>query len=104
MIEKDVMEHVAECLGQRVAPQARLTSAKNKVYRVNMSARAQVEAFLKAVLPFTVGEKKRGEILKLLAVCEQYNKWVAEGGRQKAAQHAARTKAKRTKVTRKSPK
>jgi hypothetical protein len=80
MIEKDVMEHVADCLEQNLAPQTRPTSAGNKVYRVNISARAKVEAFLKAILPYTVGEKKRREILELLTVCEQYNQWVAAGG------------------------
>ena len=104
MIEQDLIEHVADCLDQRVAPQARLTSAKNKVYRVNISSRPKVEAFLKAILPYIIGEKKRGEVLKLLTVCEQYNLWLAQGGREKAAQHAARIKAQRENANKAPPK
>jgi len=97
MVEQDLMEHVADLLEQEVAPQARLTTAEKKVYRINLSARAKVEAFLKAILPYIVGEKNREKILKHLAVCEEYNQWVAAGGRKQAARHAATIKAQKAK-------
>lgn len=90
MIEKDVMEKVANLTGKKVAPQKRLTMAGNKVYRVNITGRSDVAALLAAILPYTVGEVRIQQIKELLAVCDEYDAWVARGGKSKQAARAAR--------------
>jgi hypothetical protein len=40
-------------------------------------------------------KKNRSRILELLTFCDGYNKWLAEGGRSKAASLAARSKKKK---------
>lgn len=97
MVEKDLMERVAEWLGQKVAVQNRKTTAGNTVYRVNLTARQKVKVFLETILPYVYGEKKRGEIQELLDICDEYDNWLAAGGRSQAARHAARMKAQRDK-------
>jgi hypothetical protein len=62
------------------------------VYRVSLSSRPKVEAFLKAILPYVVGELKRSKIQELLDVCDEYNQWLESGGRSKAGALAARLK------------
>lgn len=42
MIEKDLMEHVSDCLDQSVKKQVRQTSAGNDVYRISGLYRMQV--------------------------------------------------------------
>jgi hypothetical protein len=95
MVEKDLMEHIGDLLGQRAIKQNRLTSTGKEVYRVSMCSREKTEAFLKAILPYTVGKLKTDKIKELLTVCDRYNKWKADGGPQKAAQLAARMKAQK---------
>jgi hypothetical protein len=97
MIEADLIKHVGELMGQNTLPQKRLTSAGNQVYRVNTQSRAKVEAFLRTILPYVIGERKRGEIEELLVVCDAYNQWILDGGHRKAAQLAARIKAQKQK-------
>lgn len=92
MIEKDVMEHVGELVGEIVVLQNRQTTAGNNVYRVTIQAREKTEVFLRAILPYIVGNKNRERTLSLLSMCDTYNKWVAEGGKTKAAKLAARSK------------
>jgi len=60
-----------------------------------MYRRDKVEAFLKLILPYVYGDLKRGIILDLLKDCENYNTWVLQGGKKKAASHAARIRASR---------
>lgn len=90
MIEKDVMEKVAEFVGKKVVTQNRLTTAGNKVYRVNITGRGDVQALLSAILPYTVGEVRINQIKELLAICDQYDAWVAGGGKSRQAARAAR--------------
>jgi hypothetical protein len=92
MVEKDLMEHVGELVGEKVIPQNRLTKANKEVYRITIQAREKTEVFLKAILPYIVGEKNRSRILELLTICDAYNKWLEEGGRSNAARLAARSK------------
>jgi hypothetical protein len=84
------MLYVASLMGENCRKQVRQTTTKKSVYRVCMYKREKVEAFLKLILPYVYGEIKRGLILDLLADCEAYNKWVLEGGKRKAAEHAVR--------------
>jgi len=89
MVEEDLMLYVASLIGENCIKQVRKTTSKKTVYRVSMYKREKVEAFLKLILPYVYGELKRGLILDLLADCKTYNRWVSEGGKTKAAQHAA---------------
>lgn len=92
MVEKDLMEHVGELVGQNVRPQNRKTASDKTVYRITIEAREKTELFLRAILPYIVGEKNRSRILELLTICDAYNQWLADGGRSKAAKLAARCK------------
>lgn len=92
MVEKDVMEYVSRLVGERVVLQNRRTTANKEVYRITIQAREKTELFLRAIIPYVVGEKNRSRILKLLEVCDTYNKWLAEGGKSSAAKLAARLK------------
>ena len=92
MIEEDLMEHVAKLLDQNVVKQERKTTAGNVVYRITIQAREKTEVFLRTILPYVVGTKTRSKINMLLAICDDYNKWVAEGGKSKAAKLAAKSK------------
>lgn len=89
MVEEDLMLYVARLMGETCNKQVRKTTTYKTVYRVSMYKREKVEAFLKLILPYVYGELKRGLILELLADCENYNRWVSEGGKTKAAKHAA---------------
>jgi hypothetical protein len=104
MIEKDLMECVGEYLGKPVKTMTRVTSAGNKVYRVSICARKEVELLLKRILPHVVGHKTRSKIEELLKICDQYNEWVSEGGKSKAAKLAnkASQEAKKDKKDKKS--
>ena len=95
MVEKDLMDHFGELVDQKVKLQKRKTAAGNSVYKVTVEAREKTEVFLRAILPYIVGEKNRSRILELLTFCDGYNKWLAEGGRSKAASLAARSKKKK---------
>lgn len=90
MIEKDVMEVIGEYVGEKVKLQKRLTTADKKVYRVSVASRSKVEALLRAVLPYSVGEVTINQITNLLALCDEYNAWLADGGRSKHSAAAAR--------------
>lgn len=94
MVEKDLMDYVGDCLEQPVKEQKRPTSAGKVVYRVSLSSRPKVEAFLKAILPYVVGELKRSKIQELLDVCDEHNAWIQNGGRSSAGSLAARQKKK----------
>ena len=96
MVEKDLMEHVADLLEQSVKEQRRKTTVGKTVYRVSLANRSKVEAFLKAILPYVVGKYKRDKIQELLNVCDQYNLWFESGGRSKAGALAARMKTKKS--------
>lgn len=93
MVEEDLMLYVASLMDENCRKQVRKTTTKKTVYRVSMYKREKVEAFLKLILPYVYGELKRGLILDLLANCETYNRWVLEGGKTKAAEHAARLRS-----------
>jgi hypothetical protein len=54
MVEEDLMNYVGDCLEQTVKEQNRRTSAGKIVYRISLSSRSKVEAFLKAILPYVV--------------------------------------------------
>lgn len=97
MIQKDLMEHVGECLEEDVVIVVRKTTADNTVYKVTVTSRDKVETILKSLLPYIIGTKTRTEIEKLLEVCDEYHKWKQEGGKSKAAKLAnlASQKAKR---------
>jgi hypothetical protein len=43
-------------------------------------------------LPFIVGDKNRSRIIDLLGICDEYNKWLAAGGKSKQAKLAAQSK------------
>jgi hypothetical protein len=92
MVEKDLMDYVGELVGQNVVLQNRKTSAGKEVYRISIEAREKTEVFLRAILPYIIGEKNRSRIIALLAICDDYNKWLASGGKSKAAKLAARSK------------
>lgn len=89
MVEEDLMLHVGNLLGEKVKTLNKPTKANKKVYRIEISSRQRVDRFLKTILPYVYGELKRGKILDLLKECENHRTWVAEGGRSKAASHAA---------------
>lgn len=90
MIEKDVMEVIGQYIGEKVKLQNRVTNAGNKVYRVSVESRSKVEALLRAVLPYSVGQVTIQQINELLTLCDEYNAWVAAGGKSKQASAAAR--------------
>jgi hypothetical protein len=94
MIEKDLMNKVGVLVDENVNLLKRrtTTTAGNKVYRTTLQKRAKVEAFLLSILPFVSGEKSLSSINEMLAVCDQYNEWLLQGGKTKAAQHAARAR------------
>jgi hypothetical protein len=94
MIEEDLMEYVAELVGQNVVVQKRQTTADNSVYRITIQAREKTEVLLRVILPYIVGEKNRSNILGLLNICDTYNKWVAEGGALKSNHGRLAQKAK----------
>jgi hypothetical protein len=94
MIEKDLIEHVAELLNERVIEVNRKTSAKNKVYKVIIQQRKKTECFLRAILPYVIGKKTRSKIIQLLEYCDLYNEWVAVGGKNQQARLAALMKNK----------
>lgn len=97
MIEEDVMNQVGKLVDQKVNPQVRKTTANNQVYRVTIQSRAKVEALLRCLFPYIIGEKTRTKIMTLLKLCDEYNLWLENGGRRKAAQLAARASAKKKK-------
>ena len=92
MVEHDLMLHVANLMGENCNLQVRKTQAGKQVWRVTMYRRDKVEAFLKFILPYVYGKLKRDMILDLLKDCQDYNTWVSQGGKEKAAVHAARAK------------
>jgi hypothetical protein len=92
MVEKDLMEYVGEFVGEKVVLQNRKTKANKEVYRITIQSREKTELFLRAIIPYIVGEKNRSRILELLTICDAYNKWLAEGGKSNAAKLAARCK------------
>jgi len=96
MIEQDLMERVGEYLGKEVITLNRKTSAGNTVYRISLDAREDVKLFLKAIFPYVIGIKTRTKISDLLQLCDEYDKWVAEGGKKKAAQLANKARNKRS--------
>jgi hypothetical protein len=98
MVEKDLMDHVGDLVGQNVVLQKRKTTANKEVYRITIEAREKTEVFLRIILPFIVGEKNRSRIIELLKLCDDYNKWLAEGGKSNAAKLAARSKKKKPKT------
>lgn len=101
MVEKDLMEHVGEILSKEVILDNRLTEAKEpkQVYKVTVCARDEAEYVLKRIKPYVVGHLKSSKIQELLDICNEFNKWEAEGGRVKAAKLAnkASQKAKKAK-------
>jgi len=94
MIEKDLIEHVAELLDQKVIEVNRKTTVNNTVYKVIIQKRKKTEDFLRAILPYTVGEKTRSKIIQLLDYCDLYNEWVKNNGKTKQAQLAVSMKKK----------
>ena len=66
----------------------RKTSAGNQVYKINLTARANVEAFLLAIQPYVIGVKTGDKIKAMLAVCEEHKAWEAAGGKKEAARVA----------------
>ncbi len=94
MIQKDLIEHVAELLDERVIEVNRKTSAQNNVYKVIIQQRKKTELFLRAILPYVIGEKTRSEIIQLLKYCDLYNEWIAMGGKNQQARLAALIKKK----------
>ncbi len=103
MIEKDLMHVVADYVGEDVIEVARRTTANNIVYRITLTQRKKVEAFLKCLQPYIIGEKTNSKITELLKVCEEYNTWEAAGGKNNAAKYAARAKAKQAPPLRPPP-
>jgi hypothetical protein len=77
MIEEDLMEHYSELVGENLVPEKRKTTAGNQVYKVSIQAREKTYIFLKAILPYVIGEKTTSKIHELIAVCEEYEKWKA---------------------------
>ena len=67
MVEKDLMEYVGakQLVGakQKVVLQNRKTKANKEVYRVTIQSREKTELFLRAIIPYIVGEKNRSRIL-----------------------------------------
>lgn len=94
MVEKDLMDRVGELVDQKVKLQNRKTASGKNVYKVTIEAREKTEVFLRAILPYIFGDKNRLRVIELLTFCDGYNKWLAEGGRSKAASLAARSKKK----------
>lgn len=92
MVEEDLMLHVGSMVGENVSPLKRKTTASNQVYRLTMQKRDKTELFLRKILPYVIGKKTSSKIEEMLAVCDQYNAWVYNGGPKKAAQLAARIK------------
>jgi hypothetical protein len=90
MIEQDVMEKVGEFVDKEVVLQKRKTDAGNPVYRVNVTGRADVQALLAAILPYTVGKIRTEQIKDLLSICDEYDAWIARGGKSNQAARAAR--------------
>lgn len=97
MVELDLMTRVGELLGQNVIHVARKTTANNQVYKVNLTGRAEVEAFLLAIQPYVVGVKTGDKIKAMLAVCEEYKAWEVAGGKQAAARIANKASQKQKK-------
>ena len=95
MVEEDGMQTIGDLVEQNVVKQKRQTTAGNAVYRVNITSRPKVEALLRAILPYIVGQKRNEEVKKLLDVCDDYNKWVKDGGPQKQAKLATNAKQKK---------
>lgn len=92
MVEKDLMEYIGKLVDEKVVLQKRKTTANKDVYRITIQAREKTEVFLRAILPYIVGDKNRSRILELLTTCDVYNNWLAEGGRSSVASLAARSK------------
>lgn len=88
MVEDDLMQTVGTRLGCTVTPVNRRTSAGKQVYKVVLSARAEVEAFLLAIQPHIIGVKTGNKIKEMLKVCEEHKAWEAAGGRSAAARVA----------------
>lgn len=95
MIEEDLMRHIAALFDEKCHILTRRTTKQNVVYRVSIYKRDKVEAFLRCILPYVYGNLKRSLIEDLLQDCDNYNKWLDEGGRKKAAAHAAKAKNKK---------
>jgi K+ transporter len=88
MIEKDLMEQVGIYLDESVVTVNRQTTAGNTVYKVAVYSREKVETILRTLLPHLVGTKTRTKVEQLLEICDQYNEWVAAGGRSNVARLA----------------
>jgi hypothetical protein len=103
MIEQDLMEHVGQIFSKPVITENRKTTAKDPktVYKVTLSARNEVEYVLKRIQPYIVGHKTRTKVEELLNVCNEYNQWLAEGWKKKAAQ-VANQKSQESKRARKA--
>lgn len=94
MIEKDLMDHIGSLLGKEPKKQKRRTTAGNSVYRISFSARYEVAFFLKTIRPYVSGEKTKSRIDMLLKAHKDYQKWVENGGRSKAAKIANKASQK----------
>jgi hypothetical protein len=88
MIEKDLMDKIGQLTGKKVVEQRRRTTAGNAVYRLNITSWAEVEVFLRGILPHVTGNRTREKINAMLAACNQHNAWEAAGGRSNAARIA----------------
>jgi hypothetical protein len=88
MIEKDLMEKIGEYLNKTVILTTRKTSAGNQVYKITITKRDEVEAFLLAIQPYVVGNKVSSKINELLDACEQHKQWLAKGGKSNVARIA----------------
>lgn len=98
MVELDVMQEIASLLSEKVSAQKRKTKAGKQVYRVTIQQRNKTASFLKAVLPFIIGEKTRNKIIEMLSYCEAHKEWEDSGGRSKAARIGALAKAAKAKA------
>jgi hypothetical protein len=79
---------VGAIVGQNVNLQNRRTVTGLPVWRVTVCSRAKTEYVLKKIYPLISGERTKQKIEGQLLLCDQYNLWLAEGGRKKAAQLA----------------
>jgi len=96
MADKKMVERVATFFDKTARIENRKTVTGKTVYKVEISAREHTEIVLRKLQPFMFGDKGQAKVKEQLDLCDQYNQWIAEGGKTQQAKLAAKSKNKKS--------
>jgi hypothetical protein len=97
MADKKMVERVATFFDKTVRIENRKTVTGKTVYKVEICARKHTEIVLRKLQPLMVGDKGQAIVKQQRDLCDQYNQWIAQGGKTQQAKLAAKIKNKNKK-------